>query len=182
MSQDAQTENQDATTLDQTSAAGPTGRGRRRRRIVIVTALAVAATLVAAPFAMAHRGWGKHKVVTPELLKERADRMLDRAMDKLDGTDQQRTAIDRVVDQMIPEVIQWRSEGKKLKEELKAILLAERIDRKALELVRKDALALADRASADAFDALADVAETLTAEQRAEIAEFIAKRRGRHGR
>jgi Spy/CpxP family protein refolding chaperone len=160
------------------NSSRPNRRMPRRRKIILGTVLAVVATMVVAPMAFAGSRWGKKCNITPDEMKDRADHVLDRAMNKLDGTDEQRTAIDRVVDEMIPEVVKWRTEGRALKQELKDILLAETIDRAALETVRKKGLAMADRVSADAFDALADVAETLTAAQRDEIAEFASKRGG----
>jgi Spy/CpxP family protein refolding chaperone len=58
---------------------------------------------------------------------------------------------------------------------LEAVLGADEVDRARLEAQRHQAMADADRASQILTNTLADVAEMLTPEQRAEIAEKIRK-------
>jgi hypothetical protein len=91
----------------------------------------------------------------------------------------QRERIDTVLDGVAPKMFAHRGEARGLHDEMRDQLSAEQIDRGDVEEVRRDGLDLADRASKDILDAIVDIAEVLTPEQRRQIAE---RAEGRHGR
>jgi len=61
------------------------------------------------------------------------------------------------------------------------LLSGESIDRAALETLRADQLKLAEQASKRFVQALADVADALTPEQRKQLAERLGRWHGRRG-
>ncbi len=76
------------------------------------------------------------------------------------------------------------------RDEMKALLLADTIDRAAMEKMRAERIAEVDQISKDLVNAVADVAEVLTPEQRVVLEERIREfrkmfgghRRGHHGK
>ena len=88
------------------------------------------------------------------------------------------TLVTAVAKDMKPMREQFRAAGK----EMHDLLLADTIDRNALEKLRAERLAEADRISKNLATALVDVAEILTPEQRkkldARIKDFREHRRG----
>ncbi len=102
--------------------------------------------------------------------------MVDRMLSKVDATDEQKDQIDAILDAAFEEG-EALHEGKEAhKEQLKAVLTAETIDREALEELRTEGLAHFDEASAMFVDVIADVSEVLTVEQREQLVEMIEER------
>jgi protein CpxP len=153
----------------------------RRRKLYVIAGVTTALGLAVAIPAMAGNNWRRGPVTEAEA-KEKGYQVVDRVLDKLDGTAEQQKSMDALVDLFVPKAMQHRAEGKKLRQQVVDILTAETVDRQALEQVRKEVVNLVDRASVDVADTLADAAEVLTPEQRAEVADFIARRMARHGR
>jgi Spy/CpxP family protein refolding chaperone len=126
--------------------------------------------------------WGRRDVHDMEDVKSHADHFLDRALDRLDATDEQSTAIRAIVIATIDDLHQARGEFRSGQEDFKEILMADSIDRQALEKFRQVHLARADEMSRTLADNLATVLELLTPEQREQLQEHLDKHKGRHGR
>lgn len=116
-----------------------------------------------------HFGGPKSEEDVREHLDERADRLLER----VSATEEQRAAVDGILDDLAPELYARRTAARDLRKDLRAELTAETIDRAALEDLRAEGIALADEGSRAVMNALADLAEVLTPEQRAQIGEAI---------
>lgn len=112
---------------------------------------------------------------TPEEARAHVDGMIDHLIEKVDGSEAQRTALKAIAGRTAPQMEAMHSEGRDIKGELRDLLTADKIDRVALEEARKDAVDLVERGSKLVLAGVADAAETLTPAQRRQIAETIAR-------
>jgi Spy/CpxP family protein refolding chaperone len=179
---------------NETNADQPTSRipGRRRRgawitlaALGVVGALGVAvwgvnevkAAMPLAALGMRHGAHGGHGPLLqdPSLAKERAAFALDWVLRSVDATAEQRDSAkaiaQKTIDELIPVAKRHESNAKAMAEALAGAT----VDREALERIRREEMKLADTASKALVDALAEVSETLTPEQRIEIA-ILARR------
>ena len=157
--------------------------GRRARMTVaIVTLVGAGAVLGAGATAQAARmgGWhgmGHHwSARTEEQVRERA---LDKAawvLGRIDASPEQETRITAIVSALVGELYGLRGEHRDHRRQLIAELARPQVDREVLEKIRTKEMALADSASRTILNAIADTTETLTIEQREELAAMI----GRH--
>ncbi|HJS56997.1 MAG TPA: Spy/CpxP family protein refolding chaperone [Vicinamibacteria bacterium] len=148
---------------------------------------AAAAFLTLQPRAWAfHRGFGGfgghhgHRFFSdPDAAKERAGLAADWVMKTVNGSEEQRQQArritDRVVDDLQPLALKHRDHREAIAHELAKPSL----DRQELERLRQEELKLADEASRAAVAALADFAEVLKPEQRAELMDWAARFHGR---
>jgi periplasmic protein CpxP/Spy len=158
-----------------TTTTSTTKHGRRRRwgrRVLLSAALLLGLGGVAYA---AGPGGHFHHPRTPEEARAHIDGVIEHMMGKVGGTDEQRATLKTIADQTVPRMAALHTEGRDLKNEVRDLLTAEKIDREALEAARKDAIDLADRGSKVVISAVADAAEALTPEQRRKIAEAMAK-------
>ncbi len=126
--------------------------------------------------------WRGHQPPASEAeVREKLDSVANRVLDRVDGTDEQRESIDAVLDRAAGDV--WAFHGSKDERHaaFREALTAETVDRKALESVRKDLVDDLDALTAAVVDAIGDVAEVLTPEQRREIAAIHDEMRERGG-
>lgn len=123
-----------------------------------LTALPLALVLSAPAFA-----------APPEHGPEHAREHLEQALDTIDATPDQRSTARAMVEDAIGEMLAFHEEGRALRERVHGLFLDETIDRVALEDTRVEIVDLFDRASAAAFENLADLAEVFTVEQRKEL-------------
>jgi protein CpxP len=169
-------------------------RTTRRRRMLyallgsaaVVIALAVA---VGAPPLRAaiqegagfHRpwrgGWGHHRM-TPEAAKEHAQVAAKWALRGIDANEVQQEKVNKVLGGAIDDLFRLKEQHQANREAFAAQLGGASIDRAALEEIRKSEMALADEASRRFVQAMADVAEVLTPEQRQQLLDHVH----RHGR
>lgn len=158
--------------------ASPDGARRKRRRrwffglaaLLVLGAAGVAATTASA------RPWGRHHGCsmhdpTPEEAREHVDRWMTRVLDRVDATDEQRQAVDVIVDDSLPQMLAFRREGRDLKQKAREMVVADPIDEEGLEGLRTQALDLANRASALGLDVFLGFSDVLTPEQRAELTQ-----------
>ncbi len=114
-------------------------------------------------------------------IEARIERMVKHAAIEIDATHEQQEKIivlaTAVAKDLKPVHDRMRATGK----ELHALLLADTIDRAALEQLRAERLADAERISRNLVSALADVAEVLSPEQRKLLDERIKQFRSMHG-
>ncbi len=134
-------------------------------------------------------GWhgGHHKGfadISDADIEARIERMVKHAAIEIDATQEQQEKITAlataVAKDLKPVHDRMRAAGK----EIHDLLLADTIDRAALERLRAERLAEAERISKNLVSALADVAEVLSPEQRkvldVRIKQFRSMRRGWH--
>jgi Spy/CpxP family protein refolding chaperone len=97
------------------------------------------------------------------------DARIEARLDAVDATPAQRERIGGLVEELREKKEGFREEAKALRTEFRELLLAETIDRKAVEAVRRDFVDLFDRATSTVTGQLVQLAETLSPEQRAEL-------------
>jgi periplasmic protein CpxP/Spy len=148
----------------------------------LVAMLAALGTVLAArPIAAAiqgagafHRGWGGHggfHAMSPEAAKEHLQVATKWALRDIDASDEQQDRVNAIAAGAIDDLFRLRKQHQANRDAFHAQLGGASIDRAALEEVRKSELALADEASKRLVQALADVADVLTPEQRLALME-----------
>jgi Spy/CpxP family protein refolding chaperone len=156
-----------------------------RRRFFKLAALSTAAAgMGALGFGALARG--RHPgggPVDPAMLEERLDRMLKHLYVEIDATEAQKQKLDPIVKQAAKELAPLRERAQDARRRGVALLMADTIDRNAIERVREEQMGAADAASKRFTQALTDVAEVLTPEQRKTLAARLQSRGRRgHGR
>jgi Spy/CpxP family protein refolding chaperone len=111
--------------------------------------------------------------MTPEAAKEHAQVAAKWALREIDANDMQRERVNKVLDGTIDELFRLKEQHQANREAFAAQLGGATIDRAALEEIRKSEMALADDASRRLVQAMADVAEVLTPEQRQALLEHV---------
>ena len=101
-------------------------------------------------------------------------------LDEVDATDDQREKVHAIAAATLADMEEFRDFGREGRLALIAALTQETVDREALETLRQNKLATADRASQRLLTALADAAEVLTPAQRQELVEELESRGWRH--
>ena len=174
---------------------GSGGRAPRRRRArtaaVLAAVFAVGAlgggAVVTATDAWGHRGgwghWGgsKGRHADPERWKGHMEDHALYWLDRVDATDEQREAIRGIVGQAFDDLAGAVGEHRALRREWLTALEQPELDADGLEALRAEHLALLDRKSRAALDAVIEAGAVLTAEQRGELVEMLSwHRRGHH--
>jgi Spy/CpxP family protein refolding chaperone len=156
-----------------------------RRRFFKLAAVSTAfAGLAGAGFgALAHgRGRGRGPM-DPAALEQGLDRMLKHLYVEIDATDAQKQKLDPIVKQAAQELQPLRAKVREARREGMKLFSAENIDRGAIERFRAEQIGATDAASKRFTQALTDVAEVLTPDQRKTLAARFARYgRGRMGR
>ena len=146
-----------------------------------------------------HGGWfsGKHHRahwrghhrgrffdMSQEELEAKVTRIVKHVAIEIDATDEQQHKIIALVKAAAKELQPLRDELRTAGRQAHELLLADSLDRTALEALRAERLAQTDRISKTLVDTIADIAEILTPEQRKlldeRIVEIRAKRKGWH--
>jgi Spy/CpxP family protein refolding chaperone len=123
-----------------------------------------------------HRGWHRGDDRGPRhhgFSPGRIERMLDRVLDRVDASTEQRQKITRIVERAADDVLAFRDKHLEGRKQLREVLAAQTIDRGKLEALRTEQLQLADGASKRITDALAEAAEVLNPSQREELSRTI---------
>jgi periplasmic protein CpxP/Spy len=178
------------TETTETAQPSPSREQNRRRRFlwraVIATVIAAGATGIGIK-AFAHGGGqgGWHRggflggSLDPATLDQRVDRMLKHLYVEIDATDLQKQQLAPIVKNAARDLLPLRTRLRDGRRQAVGLLSQQNIDRGALEALRADQLLLAEQASKRVTEALADVADVLTPEQRKQLAERIGRwRRG----
>jgi protein CpxP len=172
---------------DGKDTAGTEGRRAMRRGILfgVLGAGALAAMFAARPIAAAVQGggwhgfrgrWGHHGL-NPEAAKEHIQVALKWHLREIDATEEQQARVEKIVTAAVDDLASLRDRHQANGQAFVAGLGAGSIDRAALEEVRKAEVALADEASRRLVQALADVADVLTPEQRQAVLSRAERRR-----
>ncbi len=98
----------------------------------------------------------------------------DRALDRIDATEEQRERIVAIVDATVAGVERAHEAHEDLRDALVEQLTADSVDRSALEKLRTEKLAGLDGTSERVVVALADIADLLTPEQRMKLAKTVS--------
>jgi Spy/CpxP family protein refolding chaperone len=174
--------------MSETTQATTSGRPFWRRPAfwTVAAALgALGAAVVAVPTAMAFRGSGGHghgfghgMMQDPEQARAHAAFAVEWAFRAVDATEQQKEDGRIVVEQLVDRLVPLREKHRAHREAVARELVKPQIDRAALEELRTEGLSLADEATRIMVDGVADLAEVLTAEQRAELLELLHRFHG----
>jgi Spy/CpxP family protein refolding chaperone len=179
----------DGTTTPQSSTSpAPPSRRRFFRWAAIATAVAILATVVGLKayahvggFGGWHRGGFMGAHLDPARLDEHLDRMLKHLYVEVDATEAQKQALAPVLKAAARDLVPLHDRLHSARDQAVALLTQPTVDRAALESLRASQLALAEQASKRLTQALADVADVLTPEQRKALAERLAHRHGPRG-
>jgi periplasmic protein CpxP/Spy len=174
--------------MSEQSNPGAAG-GRRRRRWPALAAVAIVAAFTGAAATGAvgqwAPGWGHwhgpgfmRGPMTPEQIEDRVDRGIRHAAIELDATPEQQEKLRAIAKSAVRDLVPMGEKARAVRERAAALLLQPKIDRAAIEAFRAEQMALADAASKRLAQALGDVAEVLTPEQRQKAHEFLRWRRG----
>ncbi|MFK5977294.1 MAG: Spy/CpxP family protein refolding chaperone [Rhizobiaceae bacterium] len=129
---------------------------------------------------MGHHG-GFSKMSDSEI-EAKITRMVKHVAIEIDATTDQQEKITALVTAVAKDLKPLREQMHAAGKEIHDILSADTIDRAALEKIRSERLAEADRISKNLINAVADVAEVLTVEQRKVLDERIQEFKSmRHG-
>jgi protein CpxP len=180
--------------MEDQKEAGEGQRSTRRRRVLYALlgsgalAAGLAVAVGAQPLVAAFQegrgfhhpwrgGWGHHRM-TPEAAKEHAQVAAKWALREIDANELQQERVNKVLAGAIDDLFRLKEQHQANREAFAAQLGGASIDRAALEEIRKSEMALADEASRRFVQAMADVAEVLTPEQRQALLDHVH----RHGR
>ena len=161
-------------TAEETSLVG--------RRLFYGPMILVGLTLVLLFVASSDSAWGRHGVHDLEDIKAHAEHFVGRALDRLDATDEQSAAIQTIVAASIDDLQNARQIAENGHRELRRLVLADSIDRAAIEQLRQSHLQRADEFSRIVVDGLADIMNVLTIEQRQKLEAHFDQHHGGHRR
>jgi hypothetical protein len=171
-------------------AAEPIGLRRARRRVFwlgiaaasLAAAIASAIAIGGTSEARAMRGFfgrdhgsHRHGFADREAAREHAQLAAEWLLRSVDASEEQQQRVREIVGAALDEIAPLAEQHRAHHQALMEVLGQETIDRGALESLRAQELALADQASRTLTAGIADVAESLTAAQRAELLEFAAR-------
>lgn len=112
-----------------------------------------------------------------DMTEEEIDAMIARGVAhvaiEIDATDEQRDAITELVLALAGEVRPVPEDFREAGEEMRALLLAEEVDTEAIEALRAERMAEADRISREVVGTMTQVAGLLTPEQRRTVTERL---------
>ena len=168
-------------TLSTTSTAD---RTRARVRMLLLGMLMAATASWAVTSWAQPGGWGGHH-------REAAfggglggpmasPRMLDRMLDGVNATDDQRAQIKQITQAAAAELQSQRQAARDLRQRSLDVFTAPNVDAAAAESARQQLMALHDQTSKRMLQAMVDISRVLTPEQRAQIGERIKERAARH--
>lgn len=144
---------------------------------VLAFAAAASLTAWAAPGDHGPRGGPGHHAGAggPDFMMG-SPRRIERLLDQVKATDEQRTQIRQIVQGAATDLKAQRQAGKGLREQQMALFTQPVVDANAAEALRQQMLAQHDQTSKRALQAMLDVSRVLTPEQRGQLAERLQKR------
>jgi Spy/CpxP family protein refolding chaperone len=167
-----------------TEQSNPGAAGRRRRWPALVAVAIVAAfTGAAASTAVGHwrPGWGPgfmHGPMSPAQIEDRVDRGIRHAAIELDATPEQQEKLRAIAKAAVKDLVPMGQKAHTVRERAAQLLLQPKLERADIEAFRAEQMALADAASKRLAQAVGDIAEVLTPEQRQKAHELLQWRRG----
>lgn len=151
--------------------------GKRRVLIGSLVAGAIVA-LAGGAFAVAHGERGMHggSGMGFDRISDHFRTHVAHVLEEVDATPEQQAQVKSIVDAAAKDLETLRAQHGSAHRELHDTLTAPAIDRVRLESLRASHVAALDVASKRCLTALADAADVLTPEQRAQLGEKMAKR------
>ncbi|NVO17153.1 MAG: Spy/CpxP family protein refolding chaperone [Rhodoplanes sp.] len=171
------------------SASQPQAPAKRRRLAPYVIAAVLAGAVGLGAFATTSfsqgmgMGFGPHfgqggpgfgpgfgrGAFDPAQAEQRADRMVRHLAVELDATNEQQDKLRTIVKAAVKDVLPMREKLMAARGQARDLLVAQTVDRAAIEKLRAEQITLADAASKRVAQALGDAAEVLTPEQRRKL-------------
>ena len=125
----------------------------------------------AAAAANAH-AFGPHgRGFSPERMQAMIEKRVDRMLDRVDATDDQKVRIKNALARTKPELIALATERTKLREAAHKALSADQVDGNEVERLRRETMQLAERGSTLISRTLVEVSQVLNPAQRKELLE-----------
>jgi len=152
--------------------------------VALVAALFGAGAVFFTPFAMGHGGWhhrghwghhGADHEMTAAYMQEHVDHMVDHFARHADATPEQKTKIAAIAKAAATDLQPIHQQLHDAHTKAVALFRQPTIDRAAVEALRAEQIARADATSRRLVQALEDVAEVLTPEQRAKMADRMQR-------
>ncbi|MBK8016609.1 MAG: Spy/CpxP family protein refolding chaperone [Betaproteobacteria bacterium] len=119
-----------------------------------------------------------HGAASPEAMKERMAAGVDRALSRVNATDEQRVKVKTIMKEGMADIVSMRETHVANRETMLLSLAGETVDRDRLEAARRSEIEIAERASVRMARMLADAAEVLTPEQRRSLVDVLRRMRG----
>lgn len=169
---------------------GKTNTESPKRRPFLKGLLAggLAGSLLGGGAAFAHQGGHPHfwkagcrnraAMRDPGVMRERADYMVERTLSRIDATPDQREQVKTIVRSAIDDLLALREQHQANRKAMVAALTQPEVDRNELERIRSAEVDLVNQGSKRIVTALADSAQILDPEQRAQLAEMASRWRG----
>jgi Spy/CpxP family protein refolding chaperone len=131
-----------------------------------------------------HGGWhmGPGDQTDPEAVKRRVDASVRWMLADINATEAQQSRIADIVGATMKDMAPLREKHREARRSVMELLAKPNVDRAAIEAIRAQEIQSADAMSKRFVQSLADVAEVLTPEQRAQLAEKMKQRRGHRQR
>jgi protein CpxP len=157
----------------------PMARGLGHRMLTYVPAYLPGMAAAAAPFD-GPAGWrgGLFDTMIEAVVEAHADRAVRHLAIEIDATTEQQDKLRAVVRDAVKDLLPMREKIMSARATARDLLTQQTVDRAAIEKFRTDMLATHDTVSKRLVQAVADAAEVLTPEQRRNISDMIASRRG----
>lgn len=111
----------------------------------------------------------------PQAMAERMDFAVEWVLQKVDASAQQRQQVKAIAKSALTDLMPLREEHRASRQAALDALAQAAIDRQALENIRRTELQRAETASTRIVQAMADIAEVLTPQQRTELAKYAAR-------
>ena len=159
-------------------APPPPHRSRRRWFKYGLAAVIGGAVATGATLGFGHRGWHGHRgawnaaSLDPAQLNARIEKGAAYLLRRVDASEEQKRKVTALAQAAAADLRPLRDQWRQGREELRAIVSASTIDRAKLEVLRAKQVALADAASKRATQALADIADVLTPDQRIKMVQM----------
>ena len=150
---------------------------RGLRWLVAGMVLAVSATVALSAWAQPSPGGHHHGGMDGPGLFMGHGRGLDRMLDSVNATDAQRSQIKQIAQQAAADLKAQHESGRALRERSLQIFTAPAVDAAAAESVRQQMLQQHDASSRRMLQAMLDISNVLTPDQRAKLGEQIKQRR-----
>jgi len=159
--------NREVFDMNGTKACDLGGGARRYFRPAVLILCAILVSGFAAGCGRYHH----HRAKTPEEFRQKFDKVTQRALKKIDATEEQKARIKPIADDLGMALAGFREEHKAIRGRFVKAIEAEKVDPGEVAKIRADLLALADRASAKFTESIVKASEILTPEQRRKLAE-----------